>query len=413
MPPAWVIGMTNLPFGLVAGFCVTALPFLLTKIGVSVDQVATISATVMSPSFWAFLVTPLVDVGLTRRTWAVLTALLSACSLGMAVWELSPDHLVLFAGLLLLAELAIVLYGSALTGWQACFLPDTLRGKVSGWNNAANLGGGAFGAMIFLEMAEAIPLRTAGLVFACLCFLPVFLLPFMPAPGKPGFEIQRVFTQTWRKVWESCRRRECLVGFALFLSPASCAAAINLFSGLGKDFQTQPQRVIWVTGAGCAITSALGSVLGGFLADRVHRGRLYLCAGIAASVCGLCMAFAAHTATTFTLGVLAYNASAGACYAAFSALGFQLVGKDNPVASTLLGLFAAMINGAIVYMTWFDGVGYRFFGATGLLCVDAGMSLLAAIPLFWLVRFALQPARPAFATQGKQLSIGESTMPSV
>jgi PAT family beta-lactamase induction signal transducer AmpG len=196
------------------------------------------------------------------------------------------------------------------------------------------------------------------------------------------------------------------VGFALFLSPASCAAAINLFSGLGKDFQTQPQRVIWVTGAGCAITSALGSVLGGFLADRVHRGRLYLCAGIAASVCGLCMAFAAHTATTFTFGVLAYNASAGACYAAFSALGFQLVGKDNPVASTLLGLFAAMLNGAIVYMTWFDGVGYRFFGATGLLCVDAGMSLLAAIPLFWLVRSALRPVQPVLAE--KQLPIGES-----
>ena len=135
LPPAWVIGMVALPFGLVAGFMITALPFLLTNSGVSLDRIAGVSAVVMSPTFWAFLVTPLVDVGLTRRTWALLTAPVSACAVATALWTLSPAHLGSFTGLLLVAELAIVLYSSATGGWQACFLPDEMRGKVAGWTN--------------------------------------------------------------------------------------------------------------------------------------------------------------------------------------------------------------------------------------------------------------------------------------
>jgi MFS family permease len=392
--PAWVIGMTTLPFGLVAGFMITALPFLLTKIGISVDRVAGVSALVMSPTFWAFLVTPVVDVGLSRRAWAVLMAVLSALCVGAAVWQLSPARLPLFSGLLLAGELAIVLYGSAVGGWTASFLPDSMRGKVSGWSNAANLGGGALGSMVSLELAEKFPLGVVAVAFGSLCLLPVLLLLALPRPAKPALRASRVFTDTWRLAWQACRRRECLIGFALFLSPASCVAAINLFSGLGKDYHADPQRVIWVTGAGCAIASALGSIAGGFLADRVNRGYLYLIGGFGGAGCALAMAFSPATAATFTWGVLAYNAAAGIAYAAFSALGLQLVGLGNPVASTVLGLFAAASNGAIVYMTWADGLGYRFFGRGGLLCVDASLSVLAAVPLLFLVRSGLRRQEP-------------------
>ena len=47
--------MAVFPFGLVVGFTITALPFLLTNLGIPLDQVAGVSATVMSPTFWGFL----------------------------------------------------------------------------------------------------------------------------------------------------------------------------------------------------------------------------------------------------------------------------------------------------------------------------------------------------------------------
>ncbi len=52
MPAPWIVGMALFPFGLVVGFTITALPFLLTHLGVSLDKVAAISATVMTPTFW-------------------------------------------------------------------------------------------------------------------------------------------------------------------------------------------------------------------------------------------------------------------------------------------------------------------------------------------------------------------------
>ncbi len=64
-----------------------------------------------------------------------------------------------------------------------------------------------------------------------------------------------------------------------------------------------------------------------------------------------------HTQTSFVLGVLIYNGIAGIAYAAFTALGLQLVGHHSPVASTQLGLFAAATNGAIVFMTGGGGDG--------------------------------------------------------
>jgi hypothetical protein len=83
---------------------------------------------------------------------------------------------------------------------------------------------------------------------------------------------------------------------------------------------------------------------------------------------------------------LAYNGIAGVSYAAFTSLCLQLVGHSSPVASTQLGLFSASTNGAIVFMTAMDGLGYRHFGVRGLLLTDGLASLTAAIPLLFLVR---------------------------
>ncbi|HJT88014.1 MAG TPA: MFS transporter [Bryobacteraceae bacterium] len=392
-PPAWLVGMSQLSFGLVAGFSITALPFLLTRAGVSVDRVASVSAAAMSPTFWGFLATPLVDAGWSRRTWSFLLLGISAVSLSAALWTLSAAHLVLLTAFLIVAELSIVLFGAACGGWTADFVPDSLRGRVGGWTNAANLGGGAFGSMVVMELAAKFSLRLSSGVLLALCLLPALLLLAFPAPSVPQVRLRSLLLGTLRNVWRTSRKRASIVGYILFLSPAGCVAAINLFSGLGNDFHASSQQVIWITGAGCAIVSSLGSLVGGWIADRWNRGYLYLTGGILAGACALAMAFAPHSATTFDFGVLTYNAVAGLSYAAFTALQLQLVGPGNPVASTQMALFSGSVNGAIVYMTWLDGQGYRLFGARGLLCVDAAAALCAAIPLLFLVRFESRRAR--------------------
>jgi hypothetical protein len=104
------------------------------------------------------------------------------------------------------------------------------------------------------------------------------------------------------------------------------------------------------------------------------------------AVCALVVAFLPHVPANFVWLALAYNGVAGVSYAAFTSLCLQLVGHTSPVASTQLGLFSASTNGAIVFMTAADGMGYRHFGVHGLLLTDGLASLCAAIPLLFLVR---------------------------
>jgi PAT family beta-lactamase induction signal transducer AmpG len=374
-----------LSFGLVAGFIVTALPFLLAKAGVSVDRIAGVSATAMSPTFWGFLLTPLMDVGFTRRFYAVTLTLAAAVGMAVALGTFSPSHLPFFAVCLLLAELAIVLQGNAVGGWVSEFLPDADRGRVGGWINAANLGGGALGSMLIMWASPYLSLRTLGFLIALAVALSALVFWFFPEPAKPVYGLRQIFGGTFRSVVQTSRQPRVLTGFLLFLAPASCVAAINLFSGLGNDFHAGSDRVVWVTGAGAALTSTIGSIAGGYIADRMDRGVLYLLGGAMAGLCSMAMAWTLHTQSVFTAGVLVYNGLAGISYAAFSALGFQLVGTRNPTAATQLGLFAAATNAAIVYMTWADGQGYRLFGVRGLFLADGLASIGAAVLLlFWL-----------------------------
>lgn len=385
MPAAWIVGMAVFPFGLVAGFTITALPFLLTHLGVRLDQVAAMSATVMSPTFWGFLLQPLMDTGLTRRAYAWLMAASAAICVAAAMFLLSPAHLEATTVLLLLGELSIVLYSGAVGGWTAQFTPDPLRGSVSGWTNVANLGGGALGSLVVMSLVPHIALHWLGLglgVFIVLGAAPTLLFP---DPAKSSFHFRQIFTDAMKATWRACKTKEVLTGFALFLVPASAEAAINLFSGMGNDFHTSASTVIWVTGAGCAITASVGALLGGYAANRFSRGYLYLGAGLATSVVSVAMALSPHTPLAFILGVLTYNGIAGVAYAAFNALGFQLVGQESPVASTQLGLFAAATNFAIVYMTWADGQGFKYFGTRGLLLTDGLASMISAVLLLSLL----------------------------
>jgi predicted MFS family arabinose efflux permease len=376
--------MGGLPFGLVCGFAITALPFLLSKAGVSVDRIATVSAVASSPLFWAFLMTPVVDVGLARRAYAFALAIVSAVCLAAALWTFSPDRLPLFTALMLVAQLAAVLQNNAVLGWISQFVPDGRRGKASAWLNAANLGGGATGAMLIMGSAAYLSFPALGAMVAVVVLATTLALFRFP-PANPALDRGPTLSGTLRSIVQTSRQPLVLTGFVLFLAPASCAAAINLFAALGDDFHTSAQWVIWITGAGAAITGTLGSLLGGHIADHVDRGALYMSGGMLAGLIALLMAWTPHTPATFAVGVLVYNCAAGVCYAGCTALCLQLLGTANPAAATQIALFFAASNVPIVYMTWLDGRGYAMFGVRGLLLVDGLVSIGAAIPLllYW------------------------------
>jgi hypothetical protein len=264
---------------------------------------------------------------------------------------------------------------------------DHERGIVAGWQNVANLGGGALGsfAVMGLLTHSIVTRQQAGLLMAALVWLGASPLLFFPKAPEPKFRMAEVFSKTLVEIGRAVRRRECLVGFALLLSPAAGTAAQNLQSGLGRDYHSSESVVIWVTGIGSAVVCSIGALVGGKLADRFPRGYMYLFSGLGTAATALAAAVLPRTPLVFVVTVLLYNLMIGSIYAAYNALGLELTG-NSPVASTQLGLFAASINGNVNYMTQADGLGYRKGGVTGMYLVDGLASLVCIVPLLFLVK---------------------------
>jgi MFS transporter, PAT family, beta-lactamase induction signal transducer AmpG len=136
--PVWAMGLANMPTGFVYGFISTAFGILLAARGVSVGKVGAISAIAFSPTFWGWLLAPVLDVRFTKRAYAFCFAGLAAVLLGAAV--LSLGNLRLFTAALTASCLSVVLYSNAVQGWAPDVVTDAEYDAMSGWFNVANLG---------------------------------------------------------------------------------------------------------------------------------------------------------------------------------------------------------------------------------------------------------------------------------
>jgi hypothetical protein len=74
----------------------------------------------------------------------------------------------------------MVLFSGAISGWSVGFIPDHLRGRVSGWTNVANLGGGAFGSLAVMSLAPHLGLRRIGVGLAVCVLLGTTPTLFFP-----------------------------------------------------------------------------------------------------------------------------------------------------------------------------------------------------------------------------------------
>src|SRR5258708_8503018 len=96
---------------------VIPVPQLLSARHFPETPIAAMTAVMLSPGFWTFLVSPVLDVRFSRRWYSVATAVSAAVLLVVALFNL--DHLVLVEVLLVAGYFFANLYQSALGGWLA------------------------------------------------------------------------------------------------------------------------------------------------------------------------------------------------------------------------------------------------------------------------------------------------------
>ena len=406
VPPAWLFGVLAIPFGVSAAFSATTVGRIFALHHLPADLIAGAVALSILPSALQFLWAPIVDVGIRRRAWLVVMAVISAALLLAATFVPLPEHKGWFITLVVAAQLASGLTGSCNGGLMATLLPPADRARASGWYNAGNVGAGPIGAGVTLWMlGRGVSPRLIGAAVAVMIILPALAAFFVDEPEHAGHRSAlETFQDMIGTTWRTLRARAGWTGVLICLSPVGTAAAINLFSSVPDAYRAPTWMVTNVTGFGGGLITAVGSLIGGYACTRMKPRIAYVMSGALTVFCAIAMGLAPFAPSTYAWGALTYYFLAGLCYGTFTAMVLEVVGAADAGASTRYTLFTAAANVAIAYVTWFDGKGSVWFeqrhgaglGPRGLLYTDAALNLIGIFVLLSLLRL-LRPARAVIA----------------
>ena len=388
-PPPVLFLFLYLPWGVLTGYLGVALGYLLAKAGMSVEQIAGLIALSFIPQTWKFLWAPLVDTTLSRGRWYVLSALVTSVGIfGLGAVPARPAFLPLLTVIMLTAYVAGTFLCMSIEGLMACTMPDSEKGRASGWLQAGNLGGNGIGGGAGLWMAEHLPgAWMAGAVLGIACLSCCFALRFVPEQKAESGDRRFVanLASVLKDLWVVARSRIGFLALLIVFLPIGTGAASNLWSAVADSWHASADTVALVNGTLGGIVSAAGCIVGGYLSDHMGRKTAYGLYGLFQAICAVAMALAPRTESMYMAFTLVYAFITGLTYAGFSAVVFEAIGITG--AATKYTLFAALSNLPIGYMTFVDGWAATRWGPGGMLHIEAAVCA-ASILLFIVVAAA-------------------------
>lgn len=365
----WLFGVLVLPYGFTSAVTALLMPYLLSKYGVPVDKIAGVEAIALLPSIWAFVWSPLADTLLRKRSWILISAITAGMAAGVAILGIRGP-LPLLTALLFLSNALTGLLSSACGGLLTA-MPVAMRGRYAGWYQAGNTGGGALGGGSVIWLADHASLTVVAFSIMAAMVLPALAALRIEEPPPVQRALIPQMKGMGHDLRELLRSKRTWLGLTFFLSPVGTAAIGNLITGVSKDYHASGNEVMLVTGFAGGLLSAGGCFIGGMIADRMNRMVAYALGGGLAAVFGAWLAFGPPTGFTYGAAYSGYSIAAGFAYAVYTALLLDVVGKTKHAAAFAYSTLNASGNASIAYMVWLDGVGYKHWGARGLMATDA------------------------------------------
>jgi MFS transporter, PAT family, beta-lactamase induction signal transducer AmpG len=393
-PHPFIYLVLILPFGISSGFVTVTLAYQLSHAGVDTVQVAALVAADFFPQTWKFLWAPIADTTLSRKSWYVIGAALTAVTtLACGLVPTDAGSFGLLSALVLLMSVATTFVAMSVEALIAHHTPDDVTGRASGWFQAGNLGGGGLGGGAGLWMAEHLGvswLSAAVLGVVCLlCTLALFRIrePVRghsrgAAEGRAMGERSSALRQQWsnlmvvlKDLWNLARSPRGFLAMLVVFLPLSTGAASNLWSAVADGWRASADTVALVNGTLGGVASMVGCMLAGPLCDRLDRKAAYLLYGAAQALCVVAMALAPHTESMFAAFTLIYAVLNGMGYAGFSAVVLETIGLG--AAATQYNVYASLSNMPILYMGLVEGWAYQHYGASTMLYAEALAAALA------------------------------------
>jgi PAT family beta-lactamase induction signal transducer AmpG len=381
LPPIWLMGFSNATFGFYGGFAVVTLPSMLAAQGLSGGRIAAITSLTISPSFMVFLLGPMLDVRLSRRTYALLFSLLAAA--GAFFTLLEHTNLVVVEWVTFLGYLAASLSQSAVGGWMGSLIRKDQDSALGAWFTVANIGAGGVMMLVAAQAVSRLPPYAGGCVVAAMLLLPTLTYLAVPAPGPDRKLARESYSQFFREVVSLVKLRTVQRALLLFLLPSASFALTNVLGGVGPEYGADERLVGLLAGVGSGIAGIAGSLVLQPLARKLPLRPLYLAIGIAGALFTLSLLLLPHASWAFAIAISGENLFQALAIATATAITFETIGPGHPLAATLFSLLVSASCFSIIYMGFIDARAYAWHGIVGSFAADAGLSGAVCVALYW------------------------------
>ncbi|WP_446742107.1 MFS transporter [Silvibacterium acidisoli] len=374
---AWVV----LPYAIYIDFVTNgSASLLLRRAGLPLDQVANAIALLGIPSFIYFLWSPVVDLGLRRRTWHFVSTLVSAAALlaGSLALEHHPSWAVwlYFAGLFF-----CMMISSAYGGLMAAMLTPSSRARGAAWAQASNLGGGAVATGLILWLALHLRASLWAPIAALLMVLPAVAALFLKEPARHHHpKLSEHPRAVLRELRATCLEPANFFGLLLLLAPPGAGALIGLLPAIASDYHVSGDSVVWINGVGGGLLMGLGCLAGTLVPAGIDRRIAYASAGAINAIPAFFLAFATPGYAVYMVGTVIYLFTIGLTSSVCMSLILDVVGAVRRGGSLRYSLLSSLQYLPIAYMTWLEGVASKHFGFRGIPGAEA-VSCLFDLPL--------------------------------
>lgn len=359
------------PNGISQGFVTVALPFLLTKHGFSVAETAGIVALGVSANLWRFLWGPIVDMSLSLKKWYwISVAAIIASMMVLGFINYNHNNSAILSIVVFVSQVAATFLVMPITGFMAKCVAPSEKGAAAGWYQGGSLAGVGLGGGVGLWMANHfnIPIAVITLCGISLLF-SLFIVRLRDVHHTREQHLWHEIVSMGKDLVSMVKIPVALFALILICLPIGSGACANLWSAIANDWHTDADTVALVTGILSGLISAVGCVVGGYIADKLGVFNGYMISGGMCALVTVIMAVLPYNTTVFVGGVLLYTFCLGLINAAFSAVLLFAIGKKN--VATKYAILASFGNLPVVYMTAINGWAHDHYNSKVMLLSEA------------------------------------------
>ena len=371
----WLMGLANMTYGYGFAVILVTAPQLLAARGVAEPVIANVTALAMASTLGTFLLAPLLDCWMSRRSWAIGLALLGAILIFAAL--LLPANSPLFTPALCLTALTLGLFPAAVGGWLGAALPKSADETIGAWFNIGNASGFGIGAQVQFWLLSHLSAPLGPAIVAAIVLLPLGTLAVMPSPDAERSGMRESFGRLARDVAHLLQHGPVVRILILFALPCGAFTLTNAFGGIGGVFHASPALVDSATGFISVIVSLIAALLFKPLLTRIRAPIAYLAVGTIGAIFTLSLLPLPLVPWVFVLAVVGENIAQTCAQVAQNTMVFRSIPLGSPLASSQFGLLQTAALVPYAYMQALDGQGFSWRGVSGSFLMDAGLSMLA------------------------------------